>query len=128
MAAIEGLDDVISRIGEFSFAHFTEVRELRFWQAQQGEHTVPTLHLTLASRDRFPGICLRLELSGVHDLSISGFGEVAQIAGLAVDGISTKQWDRIAWELLDFENDVIHCYAKDAAVTLLSPEVQDGET
>jgi hypothetical protein len=122
MAVIKGLAGAKSKIGEFSFCEFRRVRELRFSEIREGERTSYNLYLTVVADDRTPQASLRIELTGVCELSVSGFGNApTRIIGLDIEDISNRQWEGIAWELVDFENEDIHCYAQDVAVVVVPP-------
>jgi hypothetical protein len=54
---------------------------------------------------------------GVRDLRLSDWGGgETRIIGLDCVDISDRQWEDARWEVVDYENDMLHFYCADLAI------------
>jgi hypothetical protein len=114
MPAIKGLEAAEKILGPLKFFHFRRVRELRF--LEQPGASESQLDLFVESQDRSPNFLLNLRFRGVQNLKLTFGGQLTQIIGFDISDISQRQWDRLNWEVTDFENGRIHFYCREVEI------------
>jgi hypothetical protein len=114
MSAIKGLEEAEKIFGLLNFSDFRRVRELRF--LEQPEASESQLTLVLESEGRSPNFLLSLRFEGVQNLKLSFGGQLTQIIGFGITDISQRQWERLNWEVTDFENGCIHFYCREVEI------------
>ena len=122
MADIPGSDAAREVLGEFSITEFRRIRELHFSDSGLGDEYEPMLEMVVESEDRSPNCRMRIHFEGIRGLSLEEFGGgQTRITGLAIDDISDRGWERIYWEVIDFEDGMLKFYARSARIVSVVP-------
>lgn len=115
MAKIEGLEKLESLVGPIStsrmvnglsydFVGFSEVQRIDI-RRQQPDASSAEIELTVRNQAKLP-VEITVLFDNAMDLRIgSKSGIWYQIIGLAIIDVSGYQWDRVNWELEDYESD-----------------------
>ena len=112
MTKLHGYEMALSILGEFQFRDFSLVRELRFYEEMGGDRPIQNLEMIIESEKREPNYRLCLKFSGVSNLRLSNFGGgETRIAGFDVVDVTDRQWEKISWEVLDYEDGDLAFYA-----------------
>jgi hypothetical protein len=113
---IDGYSAAASRLGPFSWLDFPSVRQLQVDQSrcEAGECIV---RLTLESDNGPTRRTVTLVAGGVVNLRISSWGgNETRLIGLGCIDISANQWEGLRWQVVDYENDMIHFYCRDLRI------------
>ena len=130
MREMKGLADVEFRIGRLSrdrtgsaldLCRFPWLRQCCLREAFSEDQVVSRLDLVVESSHLTPPCRLRIILWGAKSLRLNSVSVGSTITGLEIVDISDRQWESIHWELGDYENSMIRCYADEAEI-LLEPE------
>lgn len=92
-------------IHEFRILH-------RFTLEHEGRYAA--IHCRLATNQFDPPLAMDLRFDRISGLKIDGWGgSQSSIQGFAVIDISAKGWEGVAWEVIDYEEGLVHWYAED---------------
>lgn len=76
----------------------------------------------LRSKNRSDGSKINLRFLGVTTFSVAELNwQDPVIMGFVIKNISDQGWEGLNWEVLDYENNRIHFYARDAEVLAVVP-------
>ena len=78
----------------------------------------PALAVTMVmeTEGRTPDVRVKMAFSHVSSLRVEIPGSEARIIGFDVCDISDRQWEGIRWEVLDYEDEIVRFYCRDARV------------
>lgn len=106
---IKGIEKLTNKVGKFSWHELKIVKKLIFSQLDDGA----SVSLEILFDQRKPGFRATLKFLGVTKLQLEEFGgNETRISGFDICDIKDRGWDGIAWEVLDFEDEQIHFFAK----------------
>jgi len=95
---------------------YTFVRSLRFQPEHPRGECELVLQLSQGIEPASPDVTIRF--TGVTNLALSGFGGgYSQISGLAVQDVSSDQWDRLNWHVTDHEDERIEFMCQHYEIT-----------
>lgn len=115
---ISGWDKVTDIIGTFSIREFSKVKELHFIDRECYNNEFD-LYIVLFSEYRKINNKINIKFYNVSNLYIKIFGGgLTQITGLYIKDISDKGWEKIRWEVGDFEIGAIKFYAADISISM----------
>ena len=118
---VPGFEKLKAMSPNASLLHFTTVEGLRVWRDEDGS----AIDLEMVSDRRAPNLVMRLRFTGVVSLKLQDFGDFpTQAPGFDVVDIGDRGWDRLFWEVLDFEESRLNFYARTAEI--LSVERASG--
>ncbi len=127
MLEIKGLAEVEARLGQLSrsrdglsltFTRFQAIRECHLSEQDCEGHARPRFDLVVESTLQ-PSTCrMRIILWGAQSLSMKQISVGSTTSGLEIRDISNRHWQNRSWELKDYENDLIHCYAEEVEILL----------
>ena len=116
--AIEGLDKAKAVLGDFSWMDFTAVRRFSL-DCRDETYRVFDIDLVLESERRSGGnYSLHLRFRDVSGLSLTA---THQIAGLTIENIADRQWERKNWQIGQIEDTTLEFCAADVSVISLTP-------
>lgn len=117
MRNITGFDKATEILGEFRFAEFRVIRELRYYETRDDSGRTQRIDLIIECEDRAPNFQMKITFGGVADLRLEGFGGgPTRIIGLDVVDAADRQWEGVSWEVLDFENNSMEFRSKTAEI------------
>lgn len=96
-------------------ADFSAITELHYESVdeQKGETIASVLEMVLITVGRSPDYQVIIQFTGVSNSRFQCVGNgMIYINGFDIINISEKQWENIKWEVVDYENDILHIYAK----------------
>jgi hypothetical protein len=65
---------------------------------------------------------VRMRFQGIRNLQLKGFGEYPpQMVGFEITDISDRGWERIQFQVEDYENDRLSFWCEDAAIVAVEP-------
>ena len=115
MNKVTGCKEISAQLGEFTFREFSLLKNFCFYSEKDNNKNV--LEVELQTEERDPNFEIKLQFSGVTNLKINEFGnDVTRIIGFDIQDVKNNQWEGIAWEVLDYEEDRLHFYAKTARI------------
>jgi hypothetical protein len=119
MRDIVGFEKARQVIGEFRFSEFPIIRELRFYEDEQQKQCID---LVIESDGREPNYRMKLTFVEISGLRVDNFGGgQTRIIGLDVVNVAERQWERVCWEVVDFENNALEFRANSAEIVWLLP-------
>lgn len=115
--AVPGIERIAEHASDLALSEFRGLRQLSI--TQSSEEGAPTVVVTmdLVTENRSPNIYAIFEFAGARDIRINVAGNEARVVGFDVFNIADRQWDGVEWEVVDFENSVLHLLAREAHVT-----------
>lgn len=108
-------DEKLARLEARSLAEYTDVVELRIvsqFDTGEGGQQVD-VELQLAKRGTLRAETLGLRFVGVEQLSLRQRTVPFQVLALQVESLRPRQWDRLAYRVRDYENEVLDLYCQD---------------
>jgi len=117
MNKMTGLEKAENLLGKFKFSEFRIIRELHFYESRVESDHIQHIDLVVESEDRSPNYQLMFKFGGVTGLRLDDFGGgQTRIIGLDIIDITENQWERVSWEVTDFENNAMEFRAKTAEI------------
>ncbi len=114
--AMRGVHRIQEVAGKLFLHELTVIREFSVRRDMDWDRPEFVAVMVMETKDRTPNIRVKLRFWDVRSLRIEFASSYEGICGFDVRDISDRQWDGIRWEVLDFENEVIHFYCRDAQV------------
>ncbi len=111
---IDRIDDVEAALGGRSLSQYGRLLRLE-WRCDN--EASPALALLLSCEQPGAGSLL-LDLHGVAGFFVRKGGGQGRITGLDLVSIADRGWERLRWELVDFENRDIGCYAESVSLRM----------
>jgi len=103
---IPGEEDVVRAIGRWRASDLAYIETLVF----RGEGSLLDLTALYQRREDGPWpdidrpFCrVVLSFSGIRDMTLKDFGGRVQVMGFSLRDMSTRGWDRVCWEISDYE-------------------------
>lgn len=122
MITISGYSEAAKQVGAFSWTDFPIVRAFYLDHETAGSIAC-RVRLTLESERAGTRWRLTLSAAGVRDLRMSSWGaEQTRLIGLDCVDISAKQWESVRWEVMDYENDMLHFYCAELEIARGCPD------
>jgi hypothetical protein len=110
---ILGLDKLKRVNLDVNFSDFRKIKSLKLHH----EEKIPSIELIICTDQFNPNIEMRIIFRSVSKLKIDGLGDSeTRVDGFDVIDIKNKGWDGIYWEVIDFEEDSLHFYAKNVEI------------
>ena len=110
MTRVENLEDLRRCLGGRELSAFGSLRRLVVSGCPEESSRGVRLVFDLAEpRD---GTCVRLRLEGVRGLQMKrAVADRLQVTGLYAENVRSRGWERIDWQIGDYEEGVISCWA-----------------
>ena len=107
---LPGFEQVETLLGQGSLLHFNQVQSFRFYREEDDVGEIRAqVELILKKWDE-PQALLGIRFRGVVDVSFSGF---AHISGLYIQSIRERGWEKLRYEVGDYEEGKIHLFCED---------------
>ena len=107
------LDVLKSAIPNFRFCDFNIVEEINFIRETDPEQYYK-VKVKLSSEARSENYSITIQFIDVRNLRIKfEEGMMPQIMGLEIGDVREKGWEKIFWEVRDYESDVINFFCRE---------------
>jgi hypothetical protein len=119
MSELEGYDQIADVAAGRPLCHFSCVHSFRYFGCHEDElgDTWRDIELVIEERE-LPCAQVGIKFHRVADVEFSGFGH---IAGLFFQSIQERGWERLRFEVGDYEEGHIHLFCHD--ITLFDPRI-----
>ncbi len=113
---MQGAHRIQEVAGQLFLHELRVIRDFSVRQDLRSGSPVLTVAMVMETEDRSPNVRVKMAFSHVSSLRVEIAGGEARIIGFDVRDISDRQWESARWEVLDFEDEVLRFYCRDAQV------------